>query len=369
MSAKASKTKQSEPHTKASHAADISRDYDGFRAALLQWYDAHQRTLPWRSLAREHPRGDLRAYYVWLSEIMLQQTTVPAVMPYFLRFIDAWPDVNALAGADEDSIMQAWAGLGYYSRARNLHRCARMVAHDLGGRFPDTEEGLLTLPGVGPYTAAAIASIAFDRPATVIDGNVDRIIVRLHALRDPIRVVKPDIRRLAVPYFIRPEDDSRAGDFAQAMMDLGATICTPKKPACALCPVRASCSAAALGIAAELPAPPATKIRPMRAAIAYVITDEAGRVMIEKRPEKGLLAGTYGLPCTPWRDIDRRPAAAAIRHVFTHFELYLDIAYAKAGDLPAGLAADMNILWATREDISAMGFPSLFQKALNFAKL
>jgi len=311
-------------------------------AELLAWYDRHARALPWRVSPADRAAGVLPdPYRVWLSEIMLQQTTVPHAAPYFLRFTQAWPTVADLAAAPDEEVMAAWAGLGYYARARNLLRCARAVAHDHGGRFPDREEGLLALPGLGPYTAAAVAAIAFDRPAAVMDGNVERVVSRLFAVETPLPASKPELRALTA----RLTPLERPGDHAQAMMDLGATICTPRSPACGICPLREPCAARAAGIAETLPRKAPKAAKPTRRGTVFVALSPSGALLLETRPETGLLGGMPGLPGTAW---DRRGAGeeapspadvaaaapvaaewrripAQARHVFTHFQLILDI--------------------------------------------
>lgn len=300
-------------------------------AEILRWYDRHARDLPWRV-----PPGADRAanpYHVWLSEIMLQQTTVAAVKAYFMRFTTTWPRVEDLAAADDADVMAAWAGLGYYARARNLLKAARLVV-DLGG-FPDTEEGLRALPGVGPYTSAAIAAIAFGHRAVVVDGNVERVMARYFALHDPLPGVKPEMRARADD--LTPQD--RAGDYAQAVMDLGATICTPRNPACGLCPWREGCKARREGAAEELPkrAPKAEK--PTRYGMAYYGIRADGAVLLERRPGRGLLGGMLGFPGTDWSEHPpetKAPCAAdwrilpdPVTHVFTHFRLELTVSVAK----------------------------------------
>jgi A/G-specific adenine glycosylase len=299
---------------------------------LLAWYDRHARVLPWR--ARKGERAD--PYAVWLSEIMLQQTTVATVGPYFMRFLARWPDVHALAAAPQEEVMKEWAGLGYYSRARNLHACAKAVSSDHGGKFPQDVEGLSKLPGIGPYTAAAIAAIAFGKPATVVDGNVERVVARLFALRTPLPQVKPDIRAKAAT--LTPE--RRAGDFAQAMMDLGATVCTPKNPACNRCPLEHLCEAKAEGIAALLPARAPKKERPVRRGACFWLT-RGDQVWLRRRPDKGLLGGMMEVPGSPWDmraaegaepgldhaplDADWTRVPGSVEHSFTHFHLVLDV--------------------------------------------
>lgn len=289
---------------------------------LLGWYDRHARVLPWRAPPGSPPPDP---YRVWLSEVMLQQTTVAAVKGYFERFTTLWPTVQALAAADEAQVMGEWAGLGYYARARNLLACARQVAA-MGG-FPDTRQALAQLPGIGPYTSAAIAAIAFDRAETVVDGNVERVVARLFAVETPMPAAKPQLVALAAT--LTP--DRRPGDFAQAMMDLGATICTPRNPTCALCPLSDICQARALGLAAELPRKSPKPPRPLRRGTAWLALDTS-HVLVERRPARGLLGGTLAFPSTGW-DGSEHPAPAAgpwqelgeVRHIFTHFELHLTV--------------------------------------------
>jgi len=316
---------------------------DGFGTDLLAWYDVHARTLPWRVGPAERAGGVIPdPYRVWLSEVMLQQTTVAAVKDYFNRFTSLWPRVQDLAAADDAAVMAEWAGLGYYARARNLLACARAVA-DLGG-FPDTEDGLRALPGIGPYTAAAVASIAFDRPAVVVDGNVERVISRIFAVEEPVPAARPRLRELAgvVSPLARP------GDHAQAMMDLGATICTPRSPACAICPVRRHCAAQPLGIQAELPRKAPKAARPERRGTVFIARRADGAMLLETRPPRGLLGGMPGWPGNDWAEapLPPEPPLAAdwvtlnttITHVFTHFRLELQIRVARvAHDTPAPL--------------------------------
>jgi A/G-specific adenine glycosylase len=300
-------------------------------AALLAWYDRHARVLPWR-VGPEARRAGERPdpYRVWLSEIMLQQTTVAAVRDYFRRFTERWPDVAALAAADDGDVMAAWAGLGYYARARNLLACARAVAGEHRGRFPGNRASLLALPGVGPYTAAAIAAIAFDRPEAVVDGNVERVVARLFAVEAPLPRAKGELTALAAG--LTPRD--RPGDFAQAMMDLGATVCTPRNPACALCPLAAMCRGLARDIAPDLPRKAARPEKPERRGTAWVAVREDGAVLLERRPAKGLLGGMLGFPGTDWSAAPAgapplrahwRPAPGVVRHTFTHFRLRLRV--------------------------------------------
>ncbi|MFZ5718912.1 MAG: A/G-specific adenine glycosylase [Pseudomonadota bacterium] len=336
---------------------------DALRARLLAWYDAHGRDLPWRVGPRMRVPGD-RAdpYRVWLSEVMLQQTTVPHATPYFLKFIARWPTVSDLAAAPDDDVMAAWAGLGYYARARNLLACARAVARDHRGVFPGTEEGLRSLPGLGPYTAAAVAAIAFDRPTNVVDGNVERVMARLFAVELPLPDAKAELKRLAGD-FVR---DDRPGDWAQALMDLGATICRPKAPLCERCPIAAHCAALASGAPEAFPRKLAKADRPHRFGVAYILT-RGDEVALVRRPPKGLLGGMLALPTTDWRAgrwseaeaISAAPApadwrsAGEVDHGFTHFTLTLQLLRAE-GD--AG-----GVIWTPRHDLDAL--PSVFLKA------
>lgn len=310
--------------------------------SLLAWYDRHARALPWRvppEASRTGTRPD--PYRIWLSEVMLQQTTVAAVKDYFHRFTMRWPTVTDLAGAEDGDVMGEWAGLGYYARARNLLKCARAVVTDHGGRFPDTREALLTLPGIGPYTASAIAAIAFGRAETVVDGNVERVMARLHDIHTPLPAAKPELTAAAAA--LTPV--ARPGDYAQAVMDLGATICTPRNPACGICPWRVPCVARAQGTAADLPRKTPKKAQPVRRGIAYVARRADGAWLLERRPDRGLLGGMLGWPGSDW--IEGAPMAippigadwttldAEARHTFTHFHLLLNIKIAR---IPLGQA-------------------------------
>lgn len=328
---------------------------------LLTWYDAHARTLPWRA----KPGESTDPYRVWLSEIMLQQTTVATVGPYFEAFVAKWPRVQDLADAPLDEVLAAWAGLGYYSRARNLHACARYVARELGGVFPAAEADLLKLPGVGPYTAAAIAAIAFGQPAVVVDGNIDRVMTRLHNSPLPIRENKKAIYGWASA--LTPEH--RPGDYAQALMDLGATICKPKDPQCLLCPIQSHCQAHAQGTAANLPTKAVKAPKPTRQGIAYLIQRGDGAILIDKRPAKGLLGSMDGLPTSPWEVELASPLVSTedmgleVRHTFTHFHLHLKL---WRGD--EDLAAEFPNARFVR-DLEGLALPTLFKKALKAASV
>ena len=301
---------------------------DSLSAQLLGWYDRHARAMPWRVSPQDRAQG-IRPdpYRVWLSEVMLQQTTVAAVKDYFHRFTARWPTVAALAAAPDAEVMGEWAGLGYYARARNLLKCARAVVADHGGVFPTTREGLLTLPGIGPYTASAIAAIAYDEPATVVDGNVERVISRLFLVETPLPAAKPELTTLAA----RLTPAQRPGDYAQAIMDLGATICTPRSPACGICPWSHACAARAKGVQADLPRKSPKPEKPTRRGTLW-LGHRDGAILLERRPDKGLLGGMLGIPGDGW-DGQGGPAPAAadwqdigeVRHTFTHFHLILTV--------------------------------------------
>ncbi|ADM08499.1 Putative mutY, A/G-specific adenine glycosylase [Parvularcula bermudensis HTCC2503] len=337
-------------------------DKTAFSTSLLEWYDRHARQLPWRispAASRAGVRPD--PYRVWLSEIMLQQTTVATVTPRFAAFVQRWDGFPALAEAPLEEVLGEWAGLGYYSRARNLHACAKVVTRLHDGQLPASESALKDLPGIGPYTAAAIAAIAFDRRAVVVDGNVERIMVRQAAIERPIKEAKAAIYALAAEVV----PDRRGGDYAQALMDLGATICRPRRPDCLLCPVRSSCRAHALGLEAQLPVKPPKKKRPTRRGIIYVGIGPRGCVLSETRPAKGLFGGMRGLPGSAWTeeggDEEGAPfeadwqCAGRISHTLTHFHLELDVKWAPTEGAPAPF------FWTPIAEHGA--FPTLFRKA------
>ncbi|WP_460083439.1 A/G-specific adenine glycosylase [Roseibium sp. LAB1] len=345
---------------------------------LLDWYDRHARRLPWRVSPEDRKLGEVPdPYRIWLSEVMLQQTTVAAVKDYFAKFTRSWPTVTDLAAADEEDVMKAWAGLGYYSRARNLKKCAETVARNHNGRFPEDENALLKLPGIGPYTAAAIATIAFDRHAAVVDGNVERVLTRMYRIETPLPDAKPEIKaRMAE---LTP--DQRPGDFAQAVMDLGATICTPKRPACALCPWRTICQVQSSGLAETLPRKAPKKEKPTRYGAAFVAVDAAtGAVLLRRRPPRGLLGGMSEVPGTEWaEDFDLQEAAGMapfpaawlqrsteVKHTFTHFHLRLAIYRA---DVPAGVTVPLEeAWWSAPEVLETEALPTVMRKVL-FAAL
>lgn len=300
---------------------------------LLDWYDRHARVMPWRVAPSDRKAGVVPdPYRVWMSEIMLQQTTVAAVKAYFERFTTLWPTVDALAEAEDARVMGEWAGLGYYARARNLLKCARVVAADLGGTFPDTVDELRKLPGVGPYTAGAIAAIAFDRSAVVVDGNVERVMARLYDIHTPLPAAKPELTELTET--LTP--DARPGDYAQAVMDLGSTICTPRNPACGICPWRSPCLARQNGTAADLPKKTPKKPKPIRFGTAYIARRVDGALLLERRPDKGLLGGMLGWPGSEWGEgetpghtppirAEWKTLNGEARHTFTHFHLRLTV--------------------------------------------
>ena len=331
---------------------------------LLDWYDVHARSMPWRVPPAERKAGALPdPYGVWLSEVMLQQTTVAAVRDYWRKFIGLWPTVADLAAAEDADVMAAWAGLGYYARARNLLKCARAVVADHGGVFPSDHATLLTLPGIGPYTASAVAAIAFDRPETVLDDNVERVMSRLYDVHTPLPAAKPELMTLAAA--LTPAE--RPGDYAQAVMDLGATICTPKSPACGICPWRDDCVGRIAGTAPSLPRKTPKKAVPVRRGFAYVVRRADGAWLLETRAEKGLLGGMLGFPGSDWSD-DPQPAPpvqahwqvldATARHTFTHFHLELVILWA----VVATDAVPERGQFVTRQAYSPASLPTVMRK-------
>ncbi|MEK9672795.1 MAG: A/G-specific adenine glycosylase [Rhodospirillaceae bacterium] len=333
--------------------------------SLLRWYDQNRRDLPWRAGPGDRPDP----YQVWLSEIMLQQTTVASVRRYFDHFVARWPTVGDLAAAELDDVLHAWQGLGYYARARNLHKCAHAVAADHGGTFPGREEALRALPGIGAYTAAAIAAIAFDQPATPVDGNIERVTARLFRIDDPLPKGKRAIAEKARA--LTPV--KRPGDFAQAMMDLGATVCTPRNPNCGACPWLGACVAHLAGDAEAYPRRAAKKAKPTRLGVVFWITDKKGRVLVRRRPEKGLLGGMMEFPSTDWREspwtdgdeLAQAPIASTnwtdvpgdVRHTFTHFHLVLRVLRATVPKANQNLGD-----WLAPGDFSRIALPTVMKK-------
>ena len=354
----------------------VAAETTGRPALLLDWYDRHRRVLPWRPPAGE--RAD--PYRVWLSEIMLQQTGVKTVGPYFLKFLRRWPDITALGRAAQDDVLRMWAGLGYYSRARNLHACAVAVLRDHGGAFPDTEEGLRTLPGIGPYTAGAIAAIAFDIRTMPVDGNIERVTSRLFAVEEPLPQAKPLIQQLAAT-LLGPsragDEKSRAGDSAQALMDLGSSICTPKKPACVLCPLNDDCAGRARGDQETFPRKAPKKTGMQRRGAAFIVT-RGDELLVRTRAEKGLLGGMTEVPGSDWlaghddkAALQQAPAlkgiakwhrkAAVVTHVFTHFPLELVIYTAKVA---ARTRPPEGMRWVPIATLADEALPNVMRKAI-----
>jgi A/G-specific adenine glycosylase len=351
-------------------ASDPSAEAEPDRAGeLLRWYDRHRRHLPWRAAPGE--RSD--PYRVWLSEIMLQQTTVKAVGPYFAKFLARWPDVAALGHATLDDVLRMWAGLGYYSRARNLYACAVAVTQTHGGVFPDTEAGLRDLPGIGPYTAAAIAAIAFDRLTMPVDGNIERVVTRVFAVEELLPQAKPCIAELATSFLAA----GRPGDAAQALMDLGATICTPKQPACAICPLSADCLARQQGTQTTFPRKLPKRAGDLRRGAAFVIT-RGDELLVRTRPEKGLLGGMTEVPTSEWtaglgeaealmqapklrKGVNWQRKAGVVTHVFTHFPLELVVYTAR---LPARLAAPAGMRWTPIATLKDEALPNVMRKVV-----
>lgn len=343
----------------------MDADPESLSRQLLAWYDAHARVMPWRVSPQDRAAGTRPdPYRTWLSEVMLQQTTVAAVTGYFHRFTARWPTVAALAAAEDAQVMAEWAGLGYYARARNLLKCARAVVALHGGRFPTSREGLLTLPGIGPYTASAIAAIAFDEPATVVDGNVERVMARMFRVETPLPAAKPELTAHAA----RLTPTHRPGDYAQAVMDLGATICTPRSPACGLCPWSHACRARASGVHADLPHKSPKPEKPTRHGTLW-LGHRDGAILLERRPEKGLLGGMLGIPGDGWDGAGGAAPAAAdwaeageVRHTFTHFHLILRVLTARLDTKPT--RGD----WLPRPAFRPADLPTVMRKAWDLAR-
>jgi A/G-specific adenine glycosylase len=338
--------------------------------ALLAWYDVNRRELPWRARAGEASDP----YRVWLSEIMLQQTTVAAVAPYYRAFLERWPDVKQLGAASQDEVLGAWAGLGYYSRARNLHRAAKHVASEFGGSFPVSSAGLRKLPGIGAYTAAAVAAIAFGERAAAMDANAERVIARLFAVETPLPKAKAALAALAAP--LVPEQ--RPGDFAQALMDLGSLICVPKRPLCGACPLAGQCRGCLLGTAQELPRKAAERKRPLKRGAAFVALDPRGAVYLVRRPENGLLGGMLQPPLGEWTEAFPKRSMAVeeapfvgdwvkkpglVRHGFTHFQLELEVYVAQFHQRPNGEGA-----WFSANELQQAALPTLMRKVISHAR-
>ncbi|MFN4154111.1 MAG: A/G-specific adenine glycosylase [Paracoccaceae bacterium] len=329
---------------------------------LLRWYDRHARSMPWRVSPQDRRNGVVPdPYRIWLSEVMLQQTTVAAVRDYFHRFTARWPSVADLAAARDEDVMAEWAGLGYYARARNLLKAARAVVAKHGGMFPAGRDGLLGLPGVGPYTASAVAAIAYDEAATVVDGNVERVMARLFCVQTPLPVAKAELTSLAAS--LTP--DSRPGDYAQAVMDLGATICTPRNPACGICPWNHACAARREGVQAELPRKTAKAEKPTRRGTLWLAT-QGDMILLQRRPDKGLLGGMLGFPGDGWDGNGGTAPAQAdwhqigeVRHTFTHFHLHLTL---QAAELSAGAVVTRGH-FASRSDLRPSDLPTVMRKA------
>ena len=347
-------------------------EINNFRKKILDWYDKHQRALPWRATKGRKPDP----YHVWLSEIMLQQTTVVTVGPYFEKFLKKWPTIQDLAHAPQEDVMHEWAGLGYYARARNLHKCAQTVANDLAGTFPETQIELEKLPGIGGYTSAAIRAIAFDKPANVVDGNIERVMARLYAITEPLPDSKNRLKELAAHLSVDRTD--RPGDYAQALMDLGATICTPKSPKCSLCPVSKMCKGYAQDIAETLPTKKPKAAKPQKYGHVYWISNDNNEILFIRRGEKEMLGGMLGLPTTQWntnRTVqnplqNRKSTKQHIRHSFTHFDLRLDIYTIKSsiqhenGIIPP----EKDHLWVASSKVAELGLPTLFSKVVKLMK-
>lgn len=346
-----------------------------FSAKLLNWYDINARQMPWRIMPADSKKGIFQdPYFTWLSEVMLQQTQVATVKEYFLKFITNWPTVNDLTNADEEDVLKAWAGLGYYSRARNLKKCADIIVADYDGLFPQTVDELLKLPGIGDYTASAISSIAFGKAVPVVDGNVERVIARVKRIKTPILEAKPQIRKITNGLL----DKKRGGDFAQAMMDLGATICMPKKPDCSLCPVEKNCQAYSNGDMETYPVKLPKKVKPTRKGAAFVIVNLEGAIYLQKRKDKGLLAGMSEVPTSEWNSnedgalgIKAAPferiennewqVCKPIKHTFTHFHLELEVWTIRSNNLTG------NGWWSAPDEIGNEALPTVFTKVIHSA--
>lgn len=336
---------------------------------LLHWYSQHKRSLPWRAQQGETPDP----YAIWLSEIMLQQTTVQTVGPYYHRFLTRFPTIHALANAPQEEILRLWAGLGYYARARNLHLCAQKISEN-GGNFPQTIEELLTLPGIGPYTAHAIGSIAFNLPVIAIDGNVERVTARVFAFKEPLPQARPQLATLAATLNHDDAAQKHPSDFTQALFDLGATICTPRNPSCLLCPIKEYCRGFEENLAEKLPYKAPKKKKPIKFGALFLLTNKKGKMLIRKRPQTGLLGGMDEFPNTEWRDTEFSYEEAlqhaplplswkektTIKHVFTHFTLFLTCYEAQNPTYTHNIPIEFGEF----RDLSSAALPSLMKKIL-----
>jgi len=349
---------------------NISRDNGEAAETLLKWYDKKGRTLPWRAKHGKTPD----VYRVWLSETMLQQTQVATVEPYYRKFIKKWPNLEQLAKADRDDVLRCWAGLGYYARARNLYACAQTVANEHNGVFPDNEESLRSLPGIGPYTAAAIMAIAYDQPAVVVDGNVARIMARLYKVNKPIQQSRTRLENLAA----RHSPQHRPGDYAQAIMDLGAVVCTPRSPKCVECPWSSLCEAHATGKPENWPRKKPKRSKPRCYGVVFWIERPDGAVALRRRPDDGLLGGMLEVPNSGWHD---RPLSEGfvgtqspmktqwvlipglVRHSFTHFDLEVTIFAGRSEKAPDGT------FWCPKGDIESQALPSLMRKVVTLVQM
>lgn len=362
---------------------EIVNEIDGFEVKafqkdLLDWYDRHQRELPWR--ARNF--ADTNPYHVWLSEVMLQQTTIATVKDYFLQFIDKWPTLKDFASASEDEVLAAWSGLGYYSRARNLYKAAQTLKTDFNHQLPDEQSELLKLSGIGDYTSAAITAIAFNKQATVMDGNIERVVSRIFKIEEKLPKAKPVYKEYT--HYLAQDPMDRHSDYAQAMMDLGATICTPKNPKCMLCPVRSHCEAGQKGIAEAYPKKEAKKKKPKKYTNAYVLFDDKGRIFMRKRDEKGMLANLYEVPTSQWLQSkkeaksdklidhnDLEEISGEVKHSFTHFDFFIKVYVGNFNDLELSLKEleqnSNDSRWIAQDDFEQFGIPTLVKKIIYHA--
>lgn len=337
------------------------QDIDNFRKIILNWYDKNQRVMPWRAIKGQTPNP----YHVWLSEIMLQQTTVATVGSYFTKFISIWPTIEDLAKAERDNVMKEWAGLGYYARARNLHKCAQIIVKNYEGKFPSDEVTLKTLPGIGDYTSASVLSIAFGKEANVVDGNIERIMARLYSVEEPLPLSKKILKKHAGVLTFNKSD--RPGDYAQALMDIGATICTPKSPKCGICPVQIYCHGYQKGIQAELPKKLKKSVKPQKSGEVFWVSNNKGDVLFEKRGEKVMLGGMIGLPTSEWKidKFSKNMTNYEVYHSFTHFDLKLKIVKKHEKELKK---SEKDLFWVRKSEIEQLGLPTLFKKVTNLMK-